>query len=62
MNASPRDERTATDERIEQNREPAPIAPVTRDPDQAEPSGLPPGHLDDARSPLDRVFADPSTH
>jgi hypothetical protein len=54
-------ERTATDERIEANREPAPIAPATRDANQAEPGGLPPGVTDDERSPLDPVFFDPTT-
>jgi hypothetical protein len=52
-------ERTATDEMIEANRQPAPIAPVTRDESQTEPGGLPPGQSDDDRSPLDPVFFDP---
>lgn len=53
-------ERSATDDRIDENREPAPIAPVTRDAAQSEPSGLPPGHTDDDRSPLDPAFFDPA--
>jgi hypothetical protein len=53
-------ERSATDERIDANREPAPIAPATRDSNQTEPSGLPPGITDDDRSPLDPVFYDPN--
>jgi hypothetical protein len=51
-------ERTATDDRIDANREPAPIAPATRDPEQAESGGLPPGMVDSTRSPLDPVFSD----
>ncbi len=49
-------ERTETDERVAENREPAPRAPVTRDDDTAvDPStGLPPGMHDDDASPLDR--------
>jgi hypothetical protein len=49
-------ERTETDDRIDENAEPAPIAPATRDVDRQEPSGLPPGQSDDLRSPLDPVF------
>jgi hypothetical protein len=49
-------ERTATDDRIDENREPAPIAPVTRDPEKSEPGGLPPGQSDSTRSPLDPVL------
>ncbi len=56
MHDQSRTERTATDEKIEQNREPAPIAPATRDESQAEPNGLPPGVTDDTRSPLDPAF------
>lgn len=52
-------ERTATDDRIDENREPAPIAPASRDADQTEPGGLPPGQSDDHRSPLDPAFYDP---
>ena len=52
-------ERTATDERIDREREPAPIAPATRDNESTEPSGFPPGLQDDDRSPLDPVFYDP---
>jgi hypothetical protein len=54
------EDRTATDDRIDENREAAPIAPATRDRDQTEPSGLPPGQFDDERSPLDPVFYDPT--
>lgn len=61
MNDHSRTERTATDEKIEQNREPAPIAPVTRDETHAEAGGLPPGVTDDLRSPLDAVFYDPGS-
>jgi len=54
-------ERSATDDRIDENREPAPIAPATRDVQRTEPGGLPPGRSDNTRSPLDRVFYDPKT-
>jgi hypothetical protein len=52
-------ERTATDDRIDDNREPAPIAPATRDENASEPGGLPPGQSDDTNSPLDPAFYDP---
>ncbi len=61
MHDQSRPERTATGEKIEQNREPAPIAPATRDEHQTEAGGLPPGVTDDARSPLDHVFYDPGS-
>jgi hypothetical protein len=49
------EERTETDERVEENRTPAPVAPVSRDDADVEPgTGLTRGqHADDA-SPLDR--------
>jgi hypothetical protein len=48
-------ERTETDERVAENRTPAPIASVTRDDAGVDPStGLPPGMHDDDASPLDR--------
>jgi hypothetical protein len=49
-------ERTETDERVAENRTPAPRAPVTRDDDApVDPgTGLPPGMHDDDASPLDR--------
>jgi hypothetical protein len=59
MQQKPPGERSATDDRIDENREAAPIAPATRDAKKAEPGGLPPGHSDDTRSPLDPVFYDP---
>lgn len=55
----PAAERTATDDRIDENREPAYVAPATRDANAGEPGGLPPGQADDRRSPLDPVFYDP---
>ncbi|MFN2460349.1 MAG: hypothetical protein ABR591_06650 [Candidatus Velthaea sp.] len=58
MNGTP-EEPSATDDRIAENRTPAPVAPATRDPQATEPSGLPPGQSDDRRSPLDPVFYDP---
>jgi len=49
------EERTETDERVEENRTPAPVAPVSRDAAEVEPgTGLPPGQHDDDASPLDR--------
>ena len=51
-------QRSATDERIAENQQPAPIAPATRDAKQTEPGGLPPGHSD-GRSPLDPLVYDP---
>ncbi len=57
--SEPQADRTATDDRIDENREPAPIAPATRNPDETQPSGLPPGRSDETGSPLDRVFFDP---
>ncbi len=60
MNTSkPESERTATDDRIDENREPAPVAPLTRDANTTDDAGLPPGITDDTRSPLDPVFFDP---
>jgi hypothetical protein len=53
-------DRTATDDRIAENRAPAPIAPASRDAAQTEPGGLPPGMTDETRSPLDPVFRDPN--
>lgn len=53
-------EPTETDDRIAENREPAPVAPATRDAEQSEPGGLPPGQRDDRRSPIDPVFYDPA--
>ena len=49
-------ERTETDERVDENRTPSPRAPVTRDDDApVDPgTGLPPGMHDDDASPLDR--------
>jgi hypothetical protein len=49
-------QRTETDERVAENRTPAPIAPVTRDDSQdVDPAtGLPRGQHDDDASPLDR--------
>ena len=48
-------ERTETDERVAENRTPAPIASVTRDDADVDPStGLPRGMHDDDASPLDR--------
>jgi hypothetical protein len=58
---SQKDQPSATDDRIAENRLPAPVAPATRDPAQSEPSGMPPGRHDDRRSPLDKVFYDPQT-
>ncbi len=49
-------ERTATDDRIDENREPAPIAPVTGDPERSGPGGVPSGQSDDQRSPLEPAF------
>jgi hypothetical protein len=56
---SQKNQPSATDDRIAENQFPAPVAPVTRDAAQTEPSGLPPGHRDDRRSPIDNVFYDP---
>jgi hypothetical protein len=49
-------ERTETDERVAENRTPAPIASVTRNDDtELDPAtGLPRGMHDDDASPLDR--------
>jgi hypothetical protein len=48
-------ERTETDERVAENQTPAPIASVTRDHGEVDPStGLPGGMHDDDSSPLDR--------
>jgi hypothetical protein len=49
-------ERTETDERVAENRAPAPVASVTRDDDPSvDPAtGLPRGMHDDDASPLDR--------
>jgi hypothetical protein len=59
MDAQPNDtERTETDERIAEFREGAVIVPATRDADETEPTGLPPGHGADQRSPLDAVMPD----
>jgi hypothetical protein len=58
MEHQPSQERTATDDRIDENREPAPIAPATRDSKKTEAGGLPPGQSDDVRSPLDPSFYD----
>jgi hypothetical protein len=60
MKDEPFHERTATDDRIEENRQPAPIAPATRDSERSEANGLPPRQTDDPRSPLDPVFFDPA--
>ncbi|MBV8748171.1 MAG: hypothetical protein JO103_00495 [Candidatus Eremiobacteraeota bacterium] len=49
-------ERTETDERVDENRGGAPIAPLTRQPDDptVDPAtGLPRGMHDDDASPLD---------
>jgi hypothetical protein len=56
MNDDRSDEPTETDERVAENRTPAPIAPVTRDAGAAvDPStGMPPGMHEDDASPLDR--------
>ncbi|MDP9105748.1 MAG: hypothetical protein M3N49_07425 [Candidatus Eremiobacteraeota bacterium] len=49
-------ERTETDDRVDENRTPARRAPVSRDEDAAvDPgTGMPPGMHDDDASPLDR--------
>ncbi|MDB5071757.1 MAG: hypothetical protein JWM87_2868 [Candidatus Eremiobacteraeota bacterium] len=48
-------ERTETDERVAENRTPAPIASATRGDGDVDPStGLPRGMHDDDSSPLDR--------
>jgi hypothetical protein len=48
-------ERTETDERVEENRTPAPVASVARDDSDVElGTGLPSGQHDDDASPLDR--------
>ncbi|GAC1593874.1 MAG: hypothetical protein NVS3B28_24160 [Candidatus Velthaea sp.] len=60
MKRSSDHEPSATDERIAENRHPAPVAPATRDADQSEPSGLPPGVVDDDRTPLDPEFYNPN--
>jgi hypothetical protein len=53
----PRDaERTATDEMGDRYRDGAHVVPLTRDPDESEPTGLPPGMKDSRKSPADVVF------
>jgi len=48
-------ERTETDERVAENRTPAPRAPVARDDSAVDPgTGMPPGMHEDDASPLDR--------
>jgi hypothetical protein len=49
------DEPTETDERVAENRSPAPIASLTRDAktDTDQTTGLPRGQHDDDASPLD---------
>jgi hypothetical protein len=50
--AQPADERTATDEMADRYRNGAQIKPVTGDPEQSEPTGLPPGVHDSNKSPV----------
>jgi hypothetical protein len=53
----PRDEeRTATDEMGDRYRDGAEIVPLTRNPDESEPTGLPPGVHDSRKSPADIIF------
>jgi len=50
----PRDaERTATDEMADRYRDGAEVVPLNRDPDNSEPTGLPPGMKDSRKSPAD---------
>jgi hypothetical protein len=46
------EERTATDEMGDRYRDGAHIKPVSGDPAQSEPSGLPPGLQDSDKSPV----------
>jgi hypothetical protein len=48
----PAGERTATDEMGDRYRAGATIKPVTGDPEQSEPTGLPPGMHDSRKSPV----------
>jgi hypothetical protein len=49
---APDDERTATDDMADRYRNGATIKPVTGDPEQSEPTGLPPGMHDSRKSPV----------
>jgi hypothetical protein len=49
---APEDERTATDEMGDRYRNGGRIVPITRDPEQSEPTGLPPGVMDSDKSPV----------
>jgi hypothetical protein len=50
------EERTATDDMGDRYRAGAQIIPLTRNPDQSEPSGLPLGVHDSRKSPVDVIF------
>jgi hypothetical protein len=45
-------ERTATDDMADRYRNGGRIVPATRDPEQSEPTGLPPGVKDSDKSPV----------
>jgi hypothetical protein len=50
----PRDaERTATDEMADRYRDGGKVVPLTRDPEDSEPTGLPNGMKDSRKSPAD---------
>lgn len=51
-NQEPEAERTATDEMADRYRNGGRIVPVTGNPDESEPSGLPPGMHDSDKSPV----------
>ena len=49
---APGAERTATDDMADRYRDGAKGVPITRDPKQSEPTGLPPGMHDSHKSPV----------
>jgi hypothetical protein len=49
---SPDAERTATDDMGDRYRDGGKIVPISRDPAQSEPTGLPPGMEDSDKSPV----------
>ena len=51
-NTDPAGERTATDEMADRYRDGGTIKPITGDPEQSEPTGLPPGVQDSDKSPV----------
>lgn len=52
MSDNPNHEKTATEERVDQYADGAVILPATRDANESEPGGLPPGAEDKTTSPV----------